>query len=75
MALGMLGFAAVGTLFAAVVSSSRLQGGLLALVVFPLTLPLVIASTHMMLGSIRTASRLPARRLLCYLRSTLYSWS
>ena len=50
VALSMLGFAAVGTLFAAVVSSSRLQGGLLALVVFPLTLPLVIASTRMMLG-------------------------
>jgi heme exporter protein B len=48
--LSMLGFAALGTLFAAVVSSSRLQGGLLAVVVFPLTLPLVIASTRMMLG-------------------------
>jgi len=49
IALSMVGFAALGTLFAAVVSSSRLQGGLLALVVFPLTLPLVIASTQMML--------------------------
>jgi heme exporter protein B len=48
MALGMLGFAAVGTLFAAAVSSTRLQGGLLALLVFPLSLPLVIATTQMM---------------------------
>ena len=48
MSLSMVGFAAVGTLFAAVVSSSRLQGGLLAMVVFPLTLPLVVASTHLM---------------------------
>ena len=48
IALSMLGFAAVGTLFAAVVSSSRLQGGLLALVVFPLTLPLVVASSYLM---------------------------
>lgn len=48
MALGMLGFAAVGTLFAAAVSSSRLQGGLLAMLVFPLCLPIVILSTQVM---------------------------
>ena len=48
VALSMLGFAAVGTLFSAVVSSSRLQGGLLALAVFPLTLPLVLTSTRLM---------------------------
>ncbi len=46
--LSMLGFAAVGTLFAALVSSTRLQGGLLALVVFPVILPLVIASTQLL---------------------------
>ena len=49
MSLSMVGFAAVGTLFAAIVSSTRLQGGLLAMVVFPITLPLVIASTQLML--------------------------
>lgn len=49
MSLGMIGFAAIGTLFSAIVSSSRLQGGLLALVVFPLALPLVITSTQLML--------------------------
>jgi heme exporter protein CcmB len=48
VALSMLGFAAVGTLFSAVVSSSRLQGGFLALAVFPLTLPLVLTSTRLM---------------------------
>lgn len=48
MALGMTGFAAIGTLFAAAVSSTRLQGGLLALLVFPLSLPVVIVSTQMM---------------------------
>jgi heme exporter protein B len=48
MALGIVGFAAVGTLFAAAASSTRLQGGLLAMLVFPLCLPLVIASTQMM---------------------------
>ena len=48
MALGMTGFAAVGTLFAAAVSSSRLQGGLLAMLVFPLCLPVVIISTQLM---------------------------
>jgi len=47
--LGMLGFAAVGTLFAAVVSSTRLQGGLLAMMVFPVCLPLVVASTQIMI--------------------------
>ena len=39
MALSLLGFAAVGTLFASVVSSTRLQGGLLAMMVFPIALP------------------------------------
>ena len=48
MVLGMTGFAAVGTLFAAAVSSTRLQGGLLAMLVFPLSLPVVIVSTQMM---------------------------
>jgi heme exporter protein B len=50
MALGMLGFAAVGTLFSAAVSSSRLQGGLLAMLVFPRSLPVVIVSTQLMRG-------------------------
>lgn len=53
MALSLLGFAAVGTLFAAVVSSSRLQGGLMAMMVFPITLPLVIASTQQLLRIFR----------------------
>ncbi|MHC5023741.1 MAG: heme exporter protein CcmB, partial [Planctomycetota bacterium] len=48
MGLGMLGFAAVGTLFAAAVSSTRLAGGLLAMIIFPLTLPVVILTTQMM---------------------------
>ena len=48
MTLGMIGFAAIGTLFSAAVSSTRLQGGLLAMLVFPLSLPVVIASTQMM---------------------------
>src|SRR5690606_8326712 len=47
--LSMIGFAAVGTLFAAVTSSSRPQGGLLALLVFPVCLPLVLASSRHML--------------------------
>jgi heme exporter protein B len=51
--LGMVGFAAVGTLFSAMVSSSRLQGGLLALTVFPLSLPLVISSTQLLLRVFR----------------------
>lgn len=50
MSLSMLGFGAVGTLFAASVTSSRLQGGLLAMLIFPLSLPLVIASTQLMVG-------------------------
>ena len=53
MLLSILGFAAVGTLFSAIVASSRLQGGLLAMIVFPLTLPLVITSTRLMLGVFR----------------------
>jgi heme exporter protein B len=57
MSLGMVGFAAVGTLFSAVVSSSRLQGGLLALTIFPLALPLVIASTQLLLRVFRDGER------------------
>src|SRR4030095_8833950 len=53
MALSIVGFAAVGTLFAAVVSSSRLQGGLLAMMIFPVALPLVVASTQMMIRTFR----------------------
>jgi heme exporter protein B len=47
IAISMFGFAAIGTLFSALVSSTRLQGGLLAMVIFPLVLPLVIASTQL----------------------------
>lgn len=46
ISLGLTGFAIVGTLFAAVVASTRLRGGLLALIVFPLTLPVVIVTTQ-----------------------------
>lgn len=53
MALGILGFAAVGTLFAAMVSSTRLQGGFLAMMIFPVALPLVIASTQLLLQVFR----------------------
>ncbi len=48
--LGMIGFAAVGTLFAAAASSTRLQGGLLAILVFPICLPLVLASTQILIS-------------------------
>ncbi|MCL4222254.1 MAG: heme exporter protein CcmB [Phycisphaerales bacterium] len=48
--LSLVGYAAVGTLFSAVTSASRLQGGLLAMVVFPLSLPLVITSTQVLAG-------------------------
>lgn len=58
---GMLGFAAVGTLFAALVSSTRLQGGLLAMIVFPICLPLVIASTQMMIAMFRDHQPLDAQ--------------
>ena len=53
MAMSILGFAAVGTLFAAVVSSTRLQGGLLAMMIFPVALPLVMVSTLLMLRTFR----------------------
>jgi heme exporter protein CcmB len=53
MALSILGFAAIGTLFAAMVSSSRLQGGLLAMMIFPITLPLVLVSTQLMMRTFR----------------------
>jgi heme exporter protein B len=53
MALSILGFAAVGTLFAAMVSSTRLQGGLLAMMIFPIALPLVMVSTQLLMKTFR----------------------
>ena len=53
MSLGIIGFAAVGTLFAAVVSSTRLQGGLLTMMIFPVALPMVIASTQLLIHQFR----------------------
>lgn len=50
-ALGLTGFAAIGTLFSAAVGSSRFRGGLLPLLVFPLTLPVVLTSTQLMLAA------------------------
>jgi heme exporter protein B len=53
MALSIIGFAAVGTLFAAMVSSTRLQGGLLAMMIFPIALPLVLCSTQLLMKAFR----------------------
>ena len=53
IALSILGFAAIGTLFAAMTSSTRLAGGLLAMMVFPVTLPLVLVSTQLMMRAFR----------------------
>jgi heme exporter protein B len=53
MGLSIVGFAGVGTLFAALVSSTRLQGGLLAMMIFPVALPLVLTSTQIMLRTFR----------------------
>ncbi len=53
MIISMIGFAAIGTLFSAAVASTRLQGGFLALLVFPVSLPLVIASTQLLVSVFR----------------------
>ncbi|MDP6635025.1 MAG: heme exporter protein CcmB [Phycisphaerae bacterium] len=62
-ALSMIGFAAVGTLFSAATSSSRLQGGLLAILVFPICLPLVVTSTKMLIGMFADGHPLNAQGL------------
>lgn len=51
--LSIVGFAAVGTLFSAMTSSTRLQGGLLAILVFPLCLPVVVTSTQLLVRMFR----------------------
>ena len=61
--LSMIGFAAVGTLFSAATSSSRLQGGLLAILVFPICLPLVVTSTNMLIGLFAEGHPLDAQGL------------
>lgn len=48
MVLSMIGYAAIGTLFAALTSSTRLAGGLLAMLVFPVTLTIILASTRVL---------------------------
>ncbi|MCC7204447.1 MAG: heme exporter protein CcmB [Phycisphaeraceae bacterium] len=53
MALAMIGYAALGTLFSAPVSATRLKGGLLAVIVLPIALPLVIVSTQLLLAMFR----------------------
>jgi len=53
VAVSMIGFAAVGTLFSAIVSSTSMRSGSLAMVIFPITLPLVLASTHMLVKLFR----------------------
>ncbi len=58
MAVSMIGFAAIGTLFAAATSSTRLQGGLLAMVIFPISLPLVITSTQLLMRVFRDGEAL-----------------
>ncbi len=60
MGSGIVGFAAVGTLFSALVSSTRLAGGLLAMMVFPIALPLVITSTLTLMGVFRDGRELAA---------------
>ena len=55
--------AAVGTLFAAVSSSTRLQGGLLAILVLPVCLPIVVASTQTLTSLFRDGEPLGAGRL------------
>jgi heme exporter protein B len=49
MGLGLLGFACIGTLFSAAASAGRPQSGLLAMLVLPLSLPIVLTSTHLVL--------------------------
>jgi len=61
--LSIVGFAAVGTLFAAMTSSTRLQGGLLAVAVFPICLPVVVTSTQLLIGVFRDAQPLAAQGL------------
>jgi len=56
----LIGYAAIGTLFSGLVASSRLSGGLLAVVVFPLSLPLVIASTQLLKGVFEHGNALDA---------------
>jgi len=48
MVLSLIGYAAIGTLFAALTSSARMPGGFLAMLVFPVTLVVVLTSTRIL---------------------------
>ena len=48
VALGLAGFAAVGTLFSGMLASTRVNGGMLAVLILPLCLPLVLTSARLL---------------------------
>lgn len=56
MLASIVGVAALGTLFSAAVTSGRGHGGLLAVMVFPLCLPLVLTSTRLLAQAFGTGA-------------------
>lgn len=63
IAVAIIGFAAIGTLFSAAVSSTKLQGGFLAMIIFPLSLPIVLYSTQLLLKVFQDGGELNVQAL------------
>ena len=59
---GSLGYAAVGTLFAAMLARSRSRGALLPLLLYPITIPVIIAGVRGAAALLQPEADLPVAR-------------
>ena len=62
LAFGSLGYAAVGTLFAAMLARSRSRGALLPVLLYPITIPVIIAGVRGPAALLQPEADLPVAR-------------
>ena len=62
LAFGSLGYAAVGTLFAAMLARSRSRGALLPVLLYPITIPVIIAGVRGTAALLQPEADLPLAR-------------
>ena len=62
LVLGSLGYAAVGTLFAAMLARSRARGALLPVLLYPITIPVIIAGVRGTAALLQPEADLPVAR-------------
>ena len=62
LACGSIGYAAVGTLFAAMLARSRSRGALLPVLLYPITIPVIIAGVRGTAALLQPEADLPVAR-------------